>query len=143
MVDSMASPPQIGSPEPRATGESPTPPPAGPSARSGRRWPFLSNLSPQHALLLLALIVVYIANPLTWLGVGYDLSARLGVPLRAPPAGLALVLVAWFGLRACAIVLGGCGLLLLAQHTLVDLWQAAFTLNAVSGPLLAWVVMDT
>ncbi len=142
MVGSMASPSEIGSPAPRAAGERSTPPPAGPAPRRGRVWPSLPTLSPRHGLLLLALVIVYLSHPLTWVGLGHDASARLGAPLWAPPAGLALVLVAWFGPRACAAVLGGCALLLLAQHALLDLWQTSFTLSAASAPLLAWVAFD-
>src|SRR5262245_15685102 len=132
----MASPSEVGSPPRRANGERLNPPVADPIPQSGWLSAFLAALASRRGMLLVALLCVYLSHPLTWLGVGADASARLGAPLWAPPAGLALVLVAWFGLRACAGVLGTCGVILLAQHLLLDLGTGS------SAPLPAWLVLD-
>jgi PAS domain S-box-containing protein len=87
---------------------------------------------------LAALLLLWLSHPLTW---GPD-----ELPLWSPPAGLGLVLVAWFGFRFGASLLVACGVLLL-PHCLArwllgeTVWPAWVGIEAVLGvvePVLAW-----
>src|SRR5262245_4175990 len=117
----MASPPEIGVLPKHAPGDGGASAPSGSHDRPGPIVPSATTTGPGKGLALLALLCIYLSHPLTWLGLADDPPARLGGALWSPPAGFALVLVAWFGLRACAIVVACCGALLLVQHVLLDL----------------------
>jgi PAS domain S-box-containing protein len=84
-------------------------------------------------------VLLWLLHPLTW--------GSFAAPLWSPPAGLGLVLVAWFGFRTGAALLGSCGVVLLL-HNLLRLvlgqqapspaWVAVEAILGVAEPLFAW-----
>src|SRR5437867_7014 len=110
----------------------------------GRARPALAGAvsprGPRTWLALAALLLLWLSHPLTW-GV-------TRAPLWTPPAGLGLVLVAWFGWRTGGSLLACCGALLLLQNLLRLLlghqgvpspaWVAVEASLGIAEPLLAW-----
>lgn len=107
----------------------PSPQPEAP-ARSGVARSGGLPGGPHWALGCLAVLVLTLSNPLTW--------SAPAAPLWSPPAGLGLVLVAWFGWRFAAVVLASAaGALLLQQAVQTGLE------GDVSPTTFAWAVADT
>lgn len=88
-----------------------------------------SRVSTTWLPLVLAIALLFVSHPLTWF-------AWAQPPLWSPVAGLALVLVAWFGNRLAVLAVAGATTLLLVQHGL------AFAHRLPREHLLLWIFSD-
>src|SRR4051794_16671898 len=99
--------------EPNPQAVRPAVPPSGVRLRPGLPAATAPAEGPRWRLGLVGLAFLCLLHPLA--------SGAPPIPLWSPPAGLALVLVAWFGPGFTAAVLTACGLLLLLGHTAAGL----------------------